>query len=368
MPDGRGVTRRAFVGATVLGALSVGSSGASAKTPRAMWRMPEEAGRHTRTFMQWPVNKSVYPDSDFLTALQATIADLANTIAEFEPVVMLMDRGYVSAARQYLSASVEIWNVATDDLWCRDSGPVFVTNGRGRLAVSHLNFNAWGGKQDHQRDAQVARIVAERLEIPVLDNGVVGEAGGVEFDGEHTLIAHESSWVNPNRNVQSRLEIERLMADAFGAEKVVWAPGVRGADITDYHIDALARFIAPGRILIQLPDRPDPADPWARAALKTFDILKKATDARGHRFELTVIPDPLETRVSSEDFVASYVNYYVCNGAVIVAEFGDRDADGAANRILADLYPDREIVALNVDTIGEVGGGIHCATQQQPAV
>ncbi len=149
---------------------------------------------------------------------------------------------------------------------------------------------------------------------------------------------------------------------------MIWAPGLIGADITDYHIDALARFIEPGKIIIQLPDQPDPHDPWARAAFETFEILNRSTDARGRRFELIKVPDPIDIRVQSEEFLASYVNYYVCNGAVIVAAFGDRKADAVAQRALSELYPKREIVALNVDPIGEVGGGIHCATQHQPAV
>ncbi|GAB5462098.1 agmatine deiminase family protein [Hoeflea alexandrii] len=329
--------------------------------------MPEESEPHLRTFMQWPVNRNVHPDRVFLDMLQHSIADIANTIAEFEPVVMLMDASHAKRARQRLSNDVEIWDIPTDDLWCRDSGPLFVRNRDGALAVSHLNFNGWGNKQTHTHDGRIARRVAERLGLPLLDNGLVGEVGGVDFDGHGTLIAHESSWINPNRNLGSKADIEALMLEAFGAQKLIWAPGVSYADITDYHIDALARFTAPGKILIQMPDEIYPGDPWSRAAFETHDILAQATDAQGRKLELVVIPEPVAPRVKSEDFVASYVNYYVCNGAIIAAEFGDGEADEIAAATLADLYPGRQIVMLNVDPVGEVGGGIHCATQQQPA-
>lgn len=334
----------------------------------AGFHLRAEDDPHARTFMQWPVNRRVYTDGVFLGMLQLSIADIANAIAEFEPVVMLMDREFESAARRRLSDAVEIWDVPTDDLWARDSGPMFVVDGKGGMAVSHLNFNGWGGKQAHGHDGAIARRVAEIMDLPVFDNGLVGEPGGVEADGHGTLIAHESSWVNPNRNAGSRTEVERLLLDALGAEKMVWAPGIAGADITDYHIDALARFVAPGRIIIQMPDEIVPGDPWSRAAFETHDILAAATDARGEPFELVVLPEPYDTRIRSDDFVASYVNYYVCNGAVIAAEFGDREADAIARDTLAELYPGREIVMLNVDPVGEVGGGIHCATREQPRV
>ena len=342
------------------------TAGASARARG--FHVPEESDPHERTFMQWPVSRQVHPDPVFLDMLQRAIADIANTIAVFEPVVMLMAAEHHPAARRLLGSAVETWDVPTDDLWCRDSGPLFAVDGAGGLAVTHLNFNGWGGKQHHGNDGRVARRVAERMGLPLFDNGLVGEAGGVETDGQGTLIAHESCWVNPNRNAGPRAEVERLLLDAMGAEKVIWAPGLRGTDITDDHIDSLARFVRPGTVVIQLPDTVDPDDPWSRSAFRTHDILRTAVDARGRPLDLIAIPEPYDTRVPSPDFVASYVNYYVCNGAVVAAAFGDRQADAEAARILTRLYPGREVVQLNVDPIGETGGGIHCATQQQPRV
>ena len=141
---------------------------------RAVFRMPEESARHTRTFMQWPVNRVVHPDATFLKDLQQAIADIANTVAQFEPVVMLMHRDFAASTRRKLAENVDIWDIPTDYLWCRDPGPVFVTDDDGCLAVTHLHFNGWGGRQVHGNDGKVARRVAQRLELPVHDNGLVG--------------------------------------------------------------------------------------------------------------------------------------------------------------------------------------------------
>ncbi len=331
----------------------------------AGYYVPSEEHPHQRTFMQWPVNRHVHPDPYFLKDLQQAIADIANTIVEFEPVTMLMAKSLMKNAQRLLSADVELWDIPTDDLWCRDSGPLFATNGKGSTVVSGIRFNGWGDKQIHTNDSKIARSVAERLGLDLFDSGLTGEPGGVEWDGDGTLIAHESCWINQNRNTLPKEEIEeRLLAD-YAAEKMIWAPGIAGHDITDDHIDALARFVRPGQVLIQVP-YPEDDDVFSRSARQTLEILKNSKDANGRKLDIVEIPSPSDVRVSSDDFVASYVNYYVCNGAVVCAEFGDRQTDQIARDALSTLYPDREIIPLNVDPIGEVGGGIHCATQQQP--
>lgn len=323
--------------------------------------VPPEEHPHQRTFMQWPVSLSVYQDRYFLSETQQTIARIANAISEFEPVVMLADGADHGTARQALSGRVELWDVPTEDLWCRDSGPLFAMDENGGLVVSHIRFNGWGGKQIHERDGRIAETVARRLGLSVVSSGLVGEAGGVEHDGHGLLMAHESSWVIENRNPDlSRAAISTRLLEAYGADRMIWAPGVRGQDITDYHIDSLARFTGPGRVLINLPDDPDRYDPFHRAARETHDRLV----AEG--LEVTVIPEPNRRRVRSLDFVASYANFYVCNSAVIAAQFGDARTDGIAAETLANHYPGREVVQLNVDPLGELGGGIHCATQQMP--
>ena len=339
------------------------------KSARAAgFRMPQESDPHERTFMQWPSSVKTYGGTKYLYDVQDSIADIANAIAKFEPVVLLANTEEVKHARKLLDEGVEIWPIEAQDLWCRDSGPTFVVSTGGTLAVSELNFNGWGAKQDVSFDSRIARRVATEMGLEIFDSGVIGEGGGVETDGAGTLLAHESSWVNKNRNAGSRDEIEKMLLEALGAERMIWAPGIAGEDITDYHIDALARFVKPGQVVIQLPDSIDQNDPWSVSAFETYEILKQSRDASGNKLDIVVLPtpDPEKIRSEEEDFVSSYVNYYVCNGAVIGAQFGDDAVDAKAAEILGQLYPGRQVVSLDVDPIGEAGGGIHCATQQQP--
>ena len=321
--------------------------------------VPPEEDAHERTFMQWPNSRAVYDDPVFLRMTQDAIADLANTIAEFEPVTMLAAPDQAASLGK-LSDQVEVWDIPTEDLWARDSGPLFARH-NDELVVSHIQFNGWGNRQLHQADGAIAAAVADRLGLRLVSSGLVGEPGGVEHDGHGLLIAHESSWVNDNRNDGlTRNEIAARLLAAYGAERMIWAPGLWGEDITDYHIDALARFTGPGRVLMNLPDNPYADDPFAAAAAITHQVLSDAG------LDVEVISEPNRRRVNSYDFVASYANYYVCNGAVIASQFGDAETDKAAAEALARHYPGREIVMLNVDPLGELGGGIHCATQQMP--
>ncbi len=352
--------RELIVGAGVLGASSMAGQ-TFAQTDGGFY-VPAEEAAHQRTFMQWPVNRQVHPDAVFLDIAQQTIADIANTISAFEPVTMLAAKADHSGARAKLSSEVELWDIPTEDLWCRDAGPIFVVDATGKLAISHIQFNGWGEKQVNRRDSQIARLVSERLGLELRPTGLRGEAGGVEQDGHGLLLAHESSWVNDNRNPgMARDEVENQLLQAYGASRMIWSDGVWNEDITDYHIDSLARFTGPGRVLINLPDNPDMDDPFHLAALDTHDRLVS------EGLDVEVIPEPNRRRVSNVDFVASYANYYVCNGAIIAAEFGDPETDALATEALARHYPAREIVTLNVDALGEMGGGIHCATQQMPA-
>lgn len=330
---------------------------------------PLEASRHERSFMQWPVQARIHGGKRGLDEVRGSIARIASALVDFEPVVMLVDQDSMAQARSALGQQITLWPIATDDLWCRDSGPTFLRNRSGQLAVSDLNFNGWGGKQTCTKDSRIAASIADMLDLPLFNNGLTGEGGGVEVDGEGTIIAHESCWVNRNRNRHDKAGVERLLLDALGAEHMIWAPGLKGADITDCHIDAMARFVKPGQVVMQLPRNTSGRDPWSICAFQTYEILKAARDAQGRKLDVAVIhePDYSRLRVKSSDFVASYVNYYVCNGGVISAEFGDDRSDAAARHLLGQLYPGRTVITLDIDPIAKAGGGIHCSIQQQPA-
>lgn len=348
--------RRSFIA----GSLAASSILQKAHALQPVLHVPPEEGPHQATFMQWPVSRNVYRDRYFLDTVQQTIADIANTISEFEPVIMLADASDHANARRKLSENVELWDIPTEDLWCRDSGPLFANSGSEQV-VSHIQFNGWGGKQVHQHDGQIARRVADKLGLRLADSGLNGENGGVEHDGYGLLMAHASSWENDNRNPDmTRNEIGGLLLNAYGAAHIIWGEGVWGEDITDYHIDSLARFTGSGRVLINLPESPDAYDPFHQAAMESHDRLVD------FGLEVEVIPEPVKRRVKAIDFVASYANYYACNNAIIAAQFGDPRTDAIAKDALERHYEGREVVMLNVDPLGELGGGIHCATQQMP--
>lgn len=151
-------------------------------------------------------------------------------------------------------------------------------------------------------------------------------------------------------------------------EKVVWLAGVRGEDITDAHVDSLVRFTAPGVVLLDQAFPGSPADSWSRSADQARSVLEKATDAQGRRFEIVDLPQPDLDRITGEgdDFVSTYANFYVANDSVFMPKFGDRRADDRARGILQEHFPKRDVVQIQIDTIASGGGGIHCATHEQP--
>ncbi|MFF4647150.1 agmatine/peptidylarginine deiminase [Streptomyces sp. NPDC001389] len=376
-PEGGALGRRGFLtaaAATGIAAAGLAASGglaraASAPRPAAAgtFRVPAEDVRHTRTWMAFPDSGSIWGGA--LCGVQSDIALIARTIAAYEPVYLCANPASAAKARSLCGPTVTVLtSIPVDDCWMRDSGPVFRTDGAGGLDAVGLNFNGWGNKQTHARDALVAGRIAAYAGVPFTAAGVVGEGGAVEQDGAGTLMATRSSLVNKNRNPGvSQTQIEAALRTAYGASKVIWFDGVVGQDITDDHVDATSRFLVPGRAVVQMPLATD-TDAYAKDARRQYQVLSAATAADGTRMAVEQIqgPDYDKIRSTNRDFLASYANYYLCNGAVISAHFGDTRADAAAGATLARLYPGRTIEQLNIDRLGTGGGGIHCVTQQQP--
>ncbi|MFJ2054900.1 agmatine deiminase family protein [Streptomyces sp. NPDC087908] len=329
-------------------------------------RFGAEWDSHTRTFMSWPALASVWGDE--LPSVREDIARIARAVSAYEAVVMLARPAQVAAAQQACGSQVEVIAMPVDDLWARDTVPVFVEDGDELVGVD-FNFNGWGNKQEHTNDAQVGRLLLRKFGIPREVAPLVAEGGSFETDGEGTLLVTESSIVNDNRNRgKTRDQIEDELIETLGVEKVVWLAGVRGQDITDAHVDSLVRFTAPGVVLLDQAFPGSPPDSWSRSADQARSVLGKATDARGRRFEIIDLPQPDLDRITGEgdDFVSTYANFYIANGSVFLPRFGDRTADDRARGILQDQFPDREIVQVQIDTIASGGGGIHCATHDQP--
>ncbi|MBL1097358.1 agmatine deiminase family protein [Streptomyces coffeae] len=339
----------------------------AARTPAGRW-MPAETARHRRTYMAWPSLDSVW--EDMAEDVQRDIAGIAQVIAGFESVVLLAAPEEVKAARRACGADVEVIPVPVDDLWIRDSGPTFVI-GRDGLTGIDLRFNGWGGKQRHPRDARVARSVTAHAGGTRLDARLTGEGGALEVDGHGTLMATESSLVNANRNPGlSRDRIEARLKELLGVTKVIWFKGVKGKDITDCHVDALARFAGDGVVLLSRPRTDSGPTVWSRVYAQARSVLEKSSDALGRPLKVVDLPEPDPAVIGrrGSDFLGAYANYFIVNGGVIVPRFGDPRADREAAAVIGDLHPGRKVVQVEIPAVAEGGGGIHCATQQQPDV
>ncbi|GAA4051930.1 agmatine deiminase family protein [Nonomuraea soli] len=327
--------------------------------------MPEEGTPHQLTFMAWPTRQIWGRDTSYV---RDDIASIAQAVAGFEPVTMLAGEQDVEAAQRACGAEVEVIPIPVEDLWVRDTGPTFVLGAQGIAGVD-LNFNGWGGKQAHRKDSRVAEEILGFKHVPRIEAPIVGEGGSIEIDGEGTLMATESSWVNANRNPgKSRDDIEQALKGLFGVNKVIWVKGVKGHDITDYHIDALARFSEPGVVVMSTPPEGGPHDVWKAAYEQARGVLSRTVDARGRRLEIVALPEATNLGDVGEGFLSSYVNYYLCNGGVIFPSFGDKRADRNGAAIVRELHPGREVVQVPIVSLAEGGGGIHCATQQLPKV
>jgi agmatine deiminase len=319
--------------------------------------------------MSWPASTTIWGIAR-LKKVQSDIVSLARTIARYEPITMIADGPtHAADARGRIGDTafpVTVLSIPTDDMWMRDIGPVFRRDGRGGLDCIGLNFNGWGQKRIHAKDALVAERVAAFMNIPITRATLVGEGGGVIDDGDGTLIATESCWVNRNRNPgRTRVQIEAELLKLYGACKMIWCTGLKGCDITDDHIDATAQFVAPGKLVVHNPPA-DADDEWACDARQIQAVLASATDARGRRFEIMLLNQPVHPRSTHPELLPSYINYLVVNGALINVNFGDPTTDSDTYAKLTALYPGRTIEMINLDHLYAGGGGIHCVTQQQP--
>ncbi|MFJ9454106.1 agmatine/peptidylarginine deiminase [Kitasatospora sp. NPDC101447] len=340
---------------------------APAPAPVQGRRLGGEWEKHERTFMAWPASENVWGEQ--LGAVRKDIATVARAIGEREPVVLLVRPGQETSARNACGSDVELLSVPVDDLWARDTVPVFVEEG-GKVKGVDFNFSGWGGKQEHANDARIARAVLEKYGIERLETPITAEGGSFETDGQGTLMITESSVVNDNRNLgRSRDSVEAELKKALGVTKVIWLAGVKGKDITDAHVDCLARFAAPGVVFLDRAFPGTPPDVWSRSADQARAVLAEATDATGRKLKVIEIgqPDPDRITGRGDAFVSSYMNFYIGDKGVYLPLFGDAKADGQAQAIFRDHFPDREIVPLQIDTIASGGGGIHCSTHDQPA-
>ncbi len=329
-----------------------------------MAMMPAEWTPHGRTWMIWPCRGEVWGSR--IAATRAAYATLARTIARFEPVSMIADPADVAEARSVLGAGIDVVALPVNDSWARDQLPCF-TDDDGRLAASCFRFNAWGGKyHPHDKDAALAGRLTDQMAVPARHVDLVAEGGAISVDGAGTVLTTESCLLNANRNPGlSRADVEARLHEALGTRKVIWLPGNVEELETDGHVDCIAVFTGPGAVMAEAPGAPD--HPWHAARQANIDALGQATDAAGNPLRITLLPDAASAPDIGERFCKSYLNFYLPNGAVIAPAYGVHE-DGAAREILQDAFPDRELVFLPITDIAIGGGGIHCVTQQEPAL
>lgn len=328
--------------------------------------MPDEGDPHLRTWMAFGASSEIW-GKDLLHEVRRDLANLANLIAEYEPVSMLVRPEERSIAGMLLDSKVKLHETQMDDLWMRDTCAIFIKTDKGSKAAVDFNFNGWGQKQKHRLDAKIASYVADNAGVVLRQSDLVLEGGCIEVDGQGTAIITESCVLNKNRNPGwSKMAVEDVLMPTLGLDKIIWLPGIRGKDITDGHTDFYARFIRPGVVAVGY--EPDPNSFDHEVTLEHMELLSGAHDARGQKLELIELEAPsyVNPNYESEDFAAGYIGFYVCNGAVILQSFGDSKADLRAYKALKKAYPDRAVEQLNIDAIAAGGGSIHCATHQEP--
>ncbi|MFC5354674.1 agmatine deiminase family protein [Azospirillum himalayense] len=336
-------------------------------TPAAEgFTMPGEWERHTRCWMAWPCRPETWPEGAF-DAAAAAYTDVARAISRFEPVTMVCDPADVADASLACGPGVEILPLPISDSWIRDTGPSFVTDGKGQVAGVHWRFNAWGGNYpDSAKDQQVGRLMLEHLGLRRFEAPLVMEGGSFHVDGEGTLLTTEQCLLNPNRNPNlGKAEIEALLKEHLGISSVIWLGEGYQDDETDGHIDEIALFVKPGVVMAITTD--DPGDANFKAFQDNLDRLKRARDAQGRELEVIPVRQPARRDENGVRLTLSYTNLYIANGGIVMPAFED-SADDEAFRIVRRAFPDREVVQIPALDIVSGGGGIHCITQQQPAI
>ncbi|WP_109510483.1 agmatine deiminase family protein [Nocardioides speluncae] len=333
--------------------------------------VPAETAPHKRIWMAWPSSTSIW--GSLLGGIQSDIAKLANEIVKHTPVIMCADGSTNAAtARSRVSSAVTvISSIPVNDCWMRDSGAVFRLDGAGGIDAIGLNFNGWGGEQTHAKDALVAQRVAAYNGFSFTAANVVGEGGGVICDGDGTLIANRSSWIDAARNPgMTEAQIGAELLRMYGATKIIWCQGVSNQDITDDHIDATVLYTRPGAVLVQLAHPSKPSTVWSQSAIATRNLLAASTDAKGRQLQVTTIygPETLPRVPAAQQakFFDGYLNAVITDTAVITAQFGNPTGDNAAKAALETAFG-RPCVQLNLDNLmGEGGGGAHCVTMEEP--
>jgi agmatine deiminase len=279
--------------------------------------------------------------------------------------VLACGKEAVASARASLPSAVIVHEAQFGDIWLRDTGPIFAKRGKDKVAL-RLGFNGWGGKYDLPGDDTVGDLVAELSGTVVVRNGFVLEGGAIDHDGEGTVLTTRQCVLHPNRNGNwTQSAAEAHFAQALGARKVLWLGDGLLNDHTDGHVDNIARFVGPGKVMCMAAFGDD--DPNRDVLDAIAADLAGMTDAAGRAIAVIRIPSPgLVTDEDGEAIPASHMNFIIGNASVVVPHYGTPSADEAL-RAIAAAFPDRRVVGINSTAILTGGGSFHCITQQEPA-
>ncbi len=324
--------------------------------------MPAEWVQHERTWMMWPCRQNMWPD---MALTKKHYTDVAKAIREFEPLTMVVCPEDETEARAALGDNFDFLVTKIDDSWARDAAPNFLLNIKGELGGSAFTFNAWGENYfPYDNDNRVGTTILESTGATTFVSELVAEGGGVLVDGEGTIITTESCFLHTNRNPGwTKAEVTEELCRTLGGEKVIWLPGNDAETETNGHVDGIAQYIRPGVLLMETSFDVD--HPCYEDFKINLEALRGQTDAKGREIDIVFIEDGFGCKAIGNRFCASYLNSYIINGAVIMPKYGV-PADERAQAVYRRLFPNREIVALDITGIAVGGGGIHCITQQQP--
>jgi agmatine deiminase len=353
---------------------ATGDTDAAAAPAAPGWRMPAETEPHDCTWMAWPSRGYTLGETpEEVATARATWAAVAAAVVEFEPVRMVVTPADLPVAESLLPPDVELVPAALDDAWMRDIGPTFVRSADGtRLGAVDWVFNGWGAQAwaTWEHDARIGSFVAGLAGAERIGSALVNEGGGIHVDGIGTVLLTETVQLDPGRNPGlTRADVEAELARTLGATAFVWFPRGLTRDYDEFgtrgHVDIVATIPSPGVVLLH--EQQDPAHPDHAVSRMLRELLEDARDARGERFEVVGVPAPRTLSDAEGPVDWSYLNHLVVNDGVIACTFGDPQ-DDASLGVLREAYPGRRVVGVEARPLFDRGGGIHCITQQQPAL
>jgi agmatine deiminase len=349
------------------------------------FRMPAEYEAQEKVWMIWPERPDNWRDGG--KPAQGAFAEVAKAISKFTPMNVLVSQQQFQNCRQQLPPEITVYEMSNNDAWVRDCGPTFLINDKGDLRAADWVFNAWGGLVDGlyfpwDQDDLVAQKICEIERVDSYRTpDFVLEGGSIHVDGEGTVLVTEMCLLSDGRNPHlTKAEIEQKLCDHLNCEKVLWLGDGIDPEETNGHVDDVACFVAPGEVACIYTE--DQNSPFYEAAQDAYQRLTKMTDAKGRQLKVHKLCCPVENITISGDFkidyvegtipredgdicIASYMNFLITNGGVIVPQYGDEN-DALALKQIQEIFPDKEVVGVNTVEVVYGGGNIHCITQQQP--